>query len=95
MISDYVKQAITALIATDPHATEDERERVAKALQGDSSDKPLIFRINEVCKRLNKSRTTVYALIKKGLLVPAKGAGDKLKSGVTAASVEAFARGCA
>ena len=92
MIAEHTKLAIIALLAVDKTATDEERQTVARALAG-TPPGPVVLSIKEVCRRLGKTRQTVYNLCKRGLLQSVKGAGNKgLNSGITAASLSAYLR---
>lgn len=90
MISAHTRQAITALLAVDPSATDDEREAVAQALQGKQSG-PAVLSIKEVCRRLGRTRQTVYNLVKRGLLQPVRGGGcGGMCTGITTQSLSRY-----
>lgn len=94
MISNHIRDAIIALLATDTAATEEDREAVALAMSGTPADGPAVISFKEVCARLGRSRQTVYNLIRRGLLTPVRGAGMAgYSTGVTASSLAEYIRG--
>ena len=95
MITEMTMTAITALLAVDTLATDADRERVAAALRGEESG-PAVLTIKEVCKRLGRTRQTVYNLIKRGLLQPVKGGGcGGMCTGITTQSLTRYLNGAA
>lgn len=90
MISENTKAAITALLAVDKTATDDEREAVAAALQGKQSG-PAVLTIREVCDRLGRTRQTVYNLVRKGLLTAVSGGTNN--TGITTDSLKHYLLG--
>ena len=65
MFADYTVKGVCAMLAADPTATEEERSRVAAALRGRAVT---VVKIAEVCRRLGRSRPTVWRLVKGGRL---------------------------
>ena len=88
MISPATRDAICALLAADKCATDEEREAVARSLRGESTE-PDVVSIKEACRRLGKSRQTIYTLVRRGRLRPVRGAG-KFNTGITAQSLTDF-----
>ena len=63
-MTEVTRRAIVALAAADETATDEERDRIAFALNG----KARVYTIAEVAKMLGLSRPTVYDMVKKGEL---------------------------
>lgn len=91
MISQATKQAITALLAVDPTATDTEREAVALAMQG--SNDPAVLKIKDVAKRLGLTRQTIYNMVRRGDLAPVKSGG--ICTGITTQSLARYLHGAA
>lgn len=93
MIGATTKDAIIRLLATDPTATEDEREKVARALAGEHMDAAII-RIADAAKRLGCTRQTIHNLVKRGKLETVAGSGSAGSSiGITAESFRRYIKG--
>ncbi len=90
-----IMNSITALLAVDTLATDADRERVAAALRGEESG-PAVLSVKEVCRRLGRTRQTVYNLIKRGLLQPVRGGGcGGMCTGITTQSLARYLHGAA
>lgn len=64
MISTHTKAAITALLAVDTAATDEERTAIAATLSGQWRT----LTIKDAAKRIGCQRPKLYKLIKEGLL---------------------------
>lgn len=92
MISEHTRAAIVALLAVDPNATDAEREAVATLMTGESQG-PAVLTIKEVCKRLGRTRQTVYNLVKRGMLSAVT--NGSTTAGITLDSLNRYLRGAA
>ena len=91
MFADYTVKGVCAMLAADPTATEEECSRVAAAMSGRAVT---VVKIAEVCRRLGRSRPTVWRLVKGGRLrgVPGTGGSGNI-IGVTSDSLEGYLAG--
>ena len=84
---EHTRRAITALLATDECATDEERRRVAAAMAGDAQPTMTVV---EVARRLGVCRPTVYKLLRAGRI---QRLGDMRAEGISRASVERYLAG--
>lgn len=93
MISPHIRDAICALLATDKTATDADRQRVAEALS-ETPDAPAVISYTDAGKRLNCSRQTIYALVKRGKLKSVSGAGAQGRpTGILVSSISQYLLG--
>lgn len=93
MISDHTRDAIVALLAIDKTATETEKQRVAEALS-ETPDAPAVVSYTAAGKRLNCTRQTISALVRRGKLKSVTGAGAQGRpTGILVSSISQYLLG--
>ena len=88
------QNAIKAILATDLTISDADRERIMDVILGKHGEPPRVYTPKEVAQLLGKSRRTVTAYAKRGLLTPIySGASGERAQGYTGESVAALLSG--